>query len=676
MDSSTGYTYRKDKRRQGYTTMRCTVGGCLGRANMTEGEGDLRITPVRHHTKAHLPDPSFKKQRDLREVLYSRARNEDILLSDIYAQYVDDPDRENIVRSMPMVKITPAMLWQRNKKGNHPPQPTSLQHFGELLQDPQYSRYACSTDGKAYFRRMVSGSPEEGTAVIFVSGELEHLMYSSDHFHIDGHFKTTPHVNGVYQVLTIMPEAYNHVFPVVTVLMSRKTKAAYKQMFSAVKQLLPGIRLKHVMTDFEKGLLAALREEFPASVLTGCLFHCDQAMCKKSAKLGLKPLLVSNEDAAKAVRMCMALPFLPAGLIRGGFNAIRQWVQQHANADAFAEPISPFLAYVETQWINGVGPDHISVYRHHKRTNNDQESYHRTLVNSFGPAAHPNPWKWIKYLKDHEAHHRIRYMQVSSAEPIARTRKRNYRLMDRRLTNLTRLVYQMPVIHFLSAASFLCKQAYQRVVVEGEEEEELDEPEIGPPPPPTEGDAVDEWDQEDEAADLEGIDALLEAAMTEGGDVNDGRAVVAVAPARGTARASAGAQTRGGGRRATRGAARGVPRGTAAGGARGTASGGARGAARGAGATQVVRDLTGDDPAHTMGENGGAGATARGSAATRGGAAARARAEIAGDGADPPGRRLREARFGATIYISSDDDGNHAVLQFLGFKLVQIFPVF
>lgn len=46
--------------------------------------------------------------------------------------------------------------------------------------------------------------------------------------------------------------------------------------FRLLKEELPGVRLPHIMSDYEKGLLAALRESFPDSILSGCLFHCDQ----------------------------------------------------------------------------------------------------------------------------------------------------------------------------------------------------------------------------------------------------------------------------------------------------------------------------------------------------------------------------------------------------------------
>ncbi|XP_034244893.1 uncharacterized protein LOC117647297 [Thrips palmi] len=220
---------------------------------------------------------------------------------------------------------------------------------------------------------------------------MEDLLSTSTHFHIDGHFKMTPNVKDCYQLVTIMAVAYDEVFPVVSALMTRKTTAAYKLLFRSVKEMFPNFNMRHIMSDYEKGLVRAVKEEFPGSTMTGCLFHIDQAMSKKCASLGLRPLLKEKpDDAGKTVRMCMALPFLPAEKIEQGF----QEVKAKAAREEFHAQLKPFLDYVERTWINGVDGAHMSVYRKHRRTNNDQESYHHTLVSSLGNP-HRNAWSWV-----------------------------------------------------------------------------------------------------------------------------------------------------------------------------------------------------------------------------------------------------------------------------------------
>lgn len=74
-------------------------------------------------------------------------------------------------------------------------------------------------------------------------------------------------------------------------------------------------------------------------------------MSKKSAKMGLRPLLQERpEDAGKVVRMCMSLPLLPEEKIEDGFGEVRA----HAATQDTYPQLQPFLDYVEKTWINGM----------------------------------------------------------------------------------------------------------------------------------------------------------------------------------------------------------------------------------------------------------------------------------------------------------------------------------
>lgn len=47
--------------------------------------------------------------------------------------------------------------------------------------------------------------------------------------------------------------------------------------------------------------------------------------------------------------------------------------------------------YYELQWLASVGPRSFSVFGNPRRTNNSQESFHRTLIDLIGQC-HPNIW--------------------------------------------------------------------------------------------------------------------------------------------------------------------------------------------------------------------------------------------------------------------------------------------
>jgi hypothetical protein len=82
---------------------------------------------------------------------------------------------------------------------------------GELLGDPRYAaRFATTKNGKQYFVGCYTGNASEGTVVVFISPNLKHLLGTADEFHLDGHFKMTPALADVYQLMTVMPVAFDH----------------------------------------------------------------------------------------------------------------------------------------------------------------------------------------------------------------------------------------------------------------------------------------------------------------------------------------------------------------------------------------------------------------------------------------------------------------------------------
>jgi len=66
------------------------------------------------------------------------------------------------------------------------------------------------------------------------------------------------------------------VFPVVSVLMTRKTKEAYVRMLRTILAVAPGFRMPKVMCDYETALFSAISEVFPLAIISGCFFHIKQ----------------------------------------------------------------------------------------------------------------------------------------------------------------------------------------------------------------------------------------------------------------------------------------------------------------------------------------------------------------------------------------------------------------
>ena len=60
--------------------------------------------------------------------------------------------------------------------------------------------------------------------------------------------------------------------------MRRKTKKAYKELFSFLKSLLPNKRMASISTDFEKAIADTAEEIFEGIVKKKCFFHFTQVI--------------------------------------------------------------------------------------------------------------------------------------------------------------------------------------------------------------------------------------------------------------------------------------------------------------------------------------------------------------------------------------------------------------
>ncbi|XP_029341378.1 uncharacterized protein LOC115033254 [Acyrthosiphon pisum] len=112
-------------------------------------------------------------------------------------------------------------------------------------------------------------------------------------------------------------------------------------------------------------------------------------------------LFKSSPEAAKILRMILALPHLPAEVnpscrftIFDGFRVVVEFANQHPNISQRLEIF--LLGYVQDFWLIQIGASSISVYGSDVRTNNYLESFHATLLNQMGK--HTNIWEFLRKI--------------------------------------------------------------------------------------------------------------------------------------------------------------------------------------------------------------------------------------------------------------------------------------
>ncbi|KAL3691494.1 hypothetical protein R1sor_005145 [Riccia sorocarpa] len=128
------------------------------------------------------------------------------------------------------------------------------------------------------------------------------------------------------QLFTIHAFFGERQVPLLYVFMSNKDREAYISLFRNLKDLVVrrGRRFssQQILSDFESGLIPAIRDEFPQSLHRGCYFHFTQAIWRKVQQLGLSTVYTNNESVRGRIRQLMALGFLPVARVPEGLQTI------------------------------------------------------------------------------------------------------------------------------------------------------------------------------------------------------------------------------------------------------------------------------------------------------------------------------------------------------------------
>lgn len=128
--------------------------------------------------------------------------------------------------------------------------------------------------------------------------------------------------------------------------MPRKDENTYKRFFEAMKTKQPNysqtlVAPSHVMIDFEKASINAVREAFPESTVHGCFFHFTNNLWKNFEKRIGKSSL-KNVSLRTSLRYLSCLAFFPVSDVVTAY----EWIAKNAD-DAF----KPMLDYFEPTYI-------------------------------------------------------------------------------------------------------------------------------------------------------------------------------------------------------------------------------------------------------------------------------------------------------------------------------------
>ncbi|KAL3069531.1 hypothetical protein niasHT_034713 [Heterodera trifolii] len=141
------------------------------------------------------------------------------------------------------------------------------------------------------------------SVLIYDSRELLSVLKQNRRWSLDGTFRSAP-------------KPWMQVFVIGCYVNNR--------MVVAAQALLP------VMSDFEIGMLKAMRHVFPSCERSGCSFHMAQAVFRKARSMGIFNLLNEDDDEVpvqrksvhKTFRSVLSLALIPPDYVRHAFSII------------------------------------------------------------------------------------------------------------------------------------------------------------------------------------------------------------------------------------------------------------------------------------------------------------------------------------------------------------------
>lgn len=265
---------------------------------------------------------------------------------------------------------------QRIRNDGMPKNPNTPQELKLMFdEDNFFSEFGKSKHiDKPFYRGTVIEN--DFSYAIFVSPTISEIIGKKPNdrrYLIDGTFRTVPSC-GYKQLLVVHYHFVDHVsslilvlwnfmqnnislslqtYPFMYILMTKKSRAAYKHMFQFIDTNIFKFQASVWHTDYEAALRKALEFVFPNTSLKGCWFHYCQALRRNSGKIkNFGKLIKSNEECSKWYRTFLSLALVNPKQIEEMFLILKNNALEFSKKHR--ECLNIFIKYFEKQWMTKV----------------------------------------------------------------------------------------------------------------------------------------------------------------------------------------------------------------------------------------------------------------------------------------------------------------------------------
>lgn len=397
-----GFIYNSDgQTKENTQRWRCRSRACRG-ALWIEGDSIVKVK-VHNHL---VNEEEVGKLRILAKISDKATQTREASL-DIICEEIAEIDT-NLIQTMPKLKsIVDNINRKRNKILGFVP--------SQIYDIPDNLKY----DKKGnIFLRFDSGINDDNRYIIFFAKFKELRLQESKLILIDGTFKSCP--SGFYQLVTIHGYILDKTFPFVYILFKTKRQEDYTRAFAQLQTILK-LNVKIIITDFELGLVNAIKAVFPYSIQKGCYFHFSQAIWRKIQIYGFVQQYKTYGDFYTTIRKILSLAFIKKEHVYKVYRRYRKVLLEIELLN-----IHDFVQYLDRTYF-GIFEDeqeqidplyeiafwnvYERVLNDLPRTTNSVEAWHRK-INQKIKIKRPNIAYFVNKILDEEEVDRIKIIQL------------------------------------------------------------------------------------------------------------------------------------------------------------------------------------------------------------------------------------------------------------------------
>jgi len=409
--------YRHNKTVLSKSFYRCKTKECSGRATSCDG-----VVTARNHSCTVSPE-TIATMTLLSEQCV-RLESTRVPIPDVTSEVLATVS-EDVATQLPSTNALRMRFFRKQRK--HAPAVPSDNRFDIP------SRFKITSRGANFLVCDVSRGTHR--VLSFASERDLQSLHSARTVYGDGTFDICP--RNFRQLYTLHTYEHGKAFPRVYCLLSGKSVDVYRIMFRELRHYMNDVLScsfapSIYISDFEESVLRVIAEEFPGAEHYCCFFHYGQCIINRIQRRGMIIEYKTNVTFRTAVRMILALAYLPEAEIPECFQALSNCSAR--NNYLFVS----FCAYFSSEWLPKRHLWSLWNRTPEQRTNNVVESWHHRIKQKV-KISHPNVWRLIQHFQEEEsyvANQSARLAaQVESLRAPSKSLQRKRRCIERTRAN-------------------------------------------------------------------------------------------------------------------------------------------------------------------------------------------------------------------------------------------------